>query len=918
MKKIFQRLPLGRGMDEEHEVHLKLVLELLKKEKLFVKFSKCEFWLQEVHFLGHVVNSNGIHVDPSKIEAVKNWKIAKPLTLLTQKNQKYEWQEHRDAFRKVTGENFVIYTDHKSLQHIFDQKELNMRQQRWIELFSDFDSEIRYHPRKENVVVEALSEASKVENATTKMLRGLDQLMERKEDRDRRMAWSACVDYLGSRWTGYIAILANITESLRDAIGYEYGLSSSNGWINYHLSIRCAMFEALYGRKCRSPVLWAKIDESRLIGSELVQETIDKEVLIKEKLKAARDHQKCYADNRRKPLEFEVGYQVLLKVSPWKGVIRIGKKGLECEHDTFHVSNSKKYLADAKLHVPLDEIKVDKTLHFVEEPVKIIDRRVKSLKRSKISIVKVRWNSKRGPEFTWEREDHMKANSLYRHHCVVMISILVTPRVSALAGCDINNEEITLVSVHDVNVSADEEVFVAEQDVVEEVVKVINTAKQIVDATTTTATTTTVDDITLAQALKEMKSTKPKKEKWLRNNEVFGSILLVSLIEALMKKLHDFEKNINTGFSDAHELQRKYAKGVTNKTQSKATPNESSSLGITSGGGPRCQETMGILLLKLGFCNEESLTARVESSDNEENLGEDASKQGRIDAIDADEEIILVSVQNMDEEMLDVNVLDGEEMFVAEQEVATNKENDEVNVVEEYCCDATTVSAATTTTATITTVDDITLAQALIEIKSTKPKEKGVVIQELGESTTTISSQLSSQQSHDKGKGILIEPVKHVKKKDLIRLDEEAALKLQAEFDEEERIAREKAKKEKEANIALIETWDDIQAKIDADHQLAERLQAQEQEELSIEEKATLFQQLLEKRRKHFAAKRAEEKRNKPPTKAQQRKIMCTYLKNMEGYKLKDLKLKEFDSIQEMFDRAFKRVNTFEDFRTRV
>ncbi|GJS40278.1 hypothetical protein Tco_0565321 [Tanacetum coccineum] len=155
-------------------------------------------------------------------------------------------------------------------------------------------------------------------------------------------------------------------------------------------------------------------------------------------------------------------------------------------------------------------------------------------------------------------------------------------------------------------------------------------------------------------------------------------------------------------------------------------------------------------------------------------------------------------------------------------------------------------------------------------------------------------------------------------KKNQIRLDEEIALNLQAEFDEEERLAREKDEKEEEANIALIETWDDIHAKIDVDHQLAERMQAHEQEELSIEEKATLFQQLLEKRRKYFAAKRAEEKRNKPPTKAQQRKIICTYLKNMEGYKLKDLKLKEFDSIQEMFDRAFKRVNTFEDFRTEL
>ncbi|GJT37165.1 putative ribonuclease H-like domain-containing protein [Tanacetum coccineum] len=205
------------------------------------------------------------------------------------------------------------------------------------------------------------------------------------------------------------------------------------------------------------------------------------------------------------------------------------------------------------------------------------------------------------------------------------------------------------------------------------------------------------------------------------------------------------------------------------------------------------------------------------------------------------------------------------------------KENDEVNVVEEVVevintakliTDVTTVSAATTTTAIITTVDDITLAQAVIEIKSTKPKEKGVVIQELAY--------------------------------------------------EEKRLAREKAKKEKEANIALIKTWDDIQAKIDADYQLAKRMQAQEKEKLSIEEKATLFQQPLEKRRKHFAAKRAKEKRNKPPTKAQQRKIMCTYLKNMEGYKLQDLKLKVFDSIQEMFDKTFKRVNTFEDFRTEL
>ncbi|GKC42365.1 hypothetical protein Tco_1060087, partial [Tanacetum coccineum] len=205
-----------------------------------------------------------------------------------------------------------------------------------------------------------------------------------------------------------------------------------------------------------SPVLWAEIGECRLIGLELVQEMTDKVVLIKEKLKAVRDHQKSYADNRRKPLEFKVWDQVLLKVSPWKGVIRFGKKGklapryigsfeilenirpmayrlrlpeeLSSVHNTFYVSNLKKCLADANLHVPLDEIKIDKTLRFVEEPVEILDREVKGLKRSKIPIVKVRWNSKRGPEFTWEHEDHMKAKypRLFVD-CVVEPTILFRP-----------------------------------------------------------------------------------------------------------------------------------------------------------------------------------------------------------------------------------------------------------------------------------------------------------------------------------------------------------------------------------------------------------------------------------------------------------------------------------------------------------
>nr|GFA58186.1 putative reverse transcriptase domain-containing protein [Tanacetum cinerariifolium] len=162
-----------------------------------------------------------------------------------------------------------------------------------------------------------------------------------------------------------------------------------------------------------------------------------------ERLKVARDRQKNYADKCRKPLEFSVGDKVLLKVSPRKGVVRFGKRSklspryvgpfeiverigpvaywlrlpqeLVGVHDTFHVSNLKKCLANVNLHVPLDEVKVDDKLHFVKEPIETLDRGVKKLQRRWIPIVKVRWNSRRGPKFTWEQEDEMKRK--YPHLC---------------------------------------------------------------------------------------------------------------------------------------------------------------------------------------------------------------------------------------------------------------------------------------------------------------------------------------------------------------------------------------------------------------------------------------------------------------------------------------------------------------------
>ncbi|GJU96437.1 putative reverse transcriptase domain-containing protein [Tanacetum coccineum] len=165
---------------------------------------------------------------------------------------------------------------------------------------------------------------------------------------------------------------------------------------SYHSSIRCDPFEAQYGRKYRSPVLWAEIRESRLIGLELVQETIDKKGVIR------------FGKKGKLAPKYVGLFEILERIGPVAYRLRLPEE-LSSVHETFHVSTLKKCLADENLHVPLDEIKVDKTLRFVEEPIEIMDREVKSLKHGKIPIVKVHWNSKHGSEFTWEHEDHMKA-----------------------------------------------------------------------------------------------------------------------------------------------------------------------------------------------------------------------------------------------------------------------------------------------------------------------------------------------------------------------------------------------------------------------------------------------------------------------------------------------------------------------------
>ncbi|GKE82736.1 putative reverse transcriptase domain-containing protein [Tanacetum coccineum] len=167
-----------------------------------------------------------------------------------------------------------------------------------------------------------------------------------------------------------------------------------------------------FGKGWEKHLPLAKVEDVQLTGPEIIHETTKKIVQIRQRLQAARDQQRSYANIRRKPLEFQVGDRVMLKVSPHKGVIRYGKRGKlnpRNVHNTLHISNLKKCLSGESLIIPMKELRLDDKLNFVEEPVVIMDREVKQLKQSRIPIAKVRWNSKRGPKFTWEREDQIRA-----------------------------------------------------------------------------------------------------------------------------------------------------------------------------------------------------------------------------------------------------------------------------------------------------------------------------------------------------------------------------------------------------------------------------------------------------------------------------------------------------------------------------
>nr|GEU39573.1 hypothetical protein [Tanacetum cinerariifolium] len=487
----FQRQRLELVMDISNS---RLVLELLKKEKMYAKFSKCEFSLREVQFLRHVINGNGIHVDPSKIEAIKNWKaprtssevrsflglagyyrrfienfskIAKSLTILTQKCKTVDWGEEQElAFQTLKDKlcnahvlalpdepkDFVVDCDafglgldcvlmqrgkviayaSRQLKEVVDESaELQKGLDEMIKQRSDgtlYYMDQIWVPLKGNVRTLIINEAYKSKyfvhlgadkkyydlrdmywwsgikkdiavyvskyltclkvKAEHQMPSGLLQQPEIPEWKWEGIAMNF-VTKLSKTSSGHDAIWVIVDRLTKSA----YFLPMREDYKMDRLA-RLYMNEivARYG---------AEVGEGQLIGSELVRDTIEKISEIKDRLKVACDCQKSYADKSRKPLELSVGDFVMLKMSPWKGVVRFGKKGklaprflgpfeiiekvglvaymlnfpreLDGVHETFHVSNLKKCLADPTMQVPLDEIQVNTKLNFMEEPVKILE-----------------------------------------------------------------------------------------------------------------------------------------------------------------------------------------------------------------------------------------------------------------------------------------------------------------------------------------------------------------------------------------------------------------------------------------------------------------------------------------------------------------------------------------------------------------
>ncbi|GJV63998.1 putative reverse transcriptase domain-containing protein [Tanacetum coccineum] len=556
----------------KHEEHLKAILELLKKEKLYAKFSKCEFWILKVQFLGYVIDSRGLasyyRRKKNAFQLIKQKLYSAPILALPEGSE--DFMVYYDASHKglgavliqrekviayasrqlkihqknytthdlelgsvvfalkiwrhyLYGTKCTVFTDHESLQHILDQKKLNTRQRRWLELLSDYDCDIRYHPGKANVVADALIRKERIDPLRVRALAmtiGLDLpkqilLFNRSQLKPEEPLRKKILKIRGystnpkkskylsipdpeidvkaehQRPSGLLVqpvipewkwdnitmdfitklpksshsfdtiwvIVDQLTKSahslpirendLLDKLARLYlnrivsrhglpiliicdrdGRFTSNFWRSFQkalgtdLSMSTAYHSETDGqsertiqtlkdmlRTCVIDFGMGWVKHLPLAEFSYNNKTTEKIILIKQRIQAAQDRQKSYADLKQKPMEFEVGDRVMLKV-----LAKVRKVAYRLEvpqelsrvHHTFHVFNLKKCYADEPLVMPLEGIHVDDKLQFVEEPVEIMEREIKRLKRSRIQLVKVCWNSRRGPEFTWERKDLFK------------------------------------------------------------------------------------------------------------------------------------------------------------------------------------------------------------------------------------------------------------------------------------------------------------------------------------------------------------------------------------------------------------------------------------------------------------------------------------------------------------------------------